>query len=90
LQLAKEKECLSCHAIDHEMGKAPSFQSIAKKYPNTDAVVESLALKVRNGGVGHWGPAPMPSAGARPAVNDEESKQLVAWIMSMRQGSNQQ
>jgi len=87
MQLAEQKQCMTCHAVDHDMPKAPSFTSIAKKYP--DAALEVLAAKVRNGGEGHWGAAPMPSAGARVEVTDEESRQLVAWILNMRQDSKQ-
>jgi cytochrome c len=87
MQLAEQKQCMTCHAVDKEMPKAPSFTSIARKYP--DAALEMLAGKVRNGGEGHWGAAPMPSAGARVEVTDEESRQLVAWILNMREGSKQ-
>lgn len=87
MQLAEQKQCMTCHAIDKEMPKAPSFTSIANKYP--DAALEMLAGKVRNGGEGHWGSAPMPPAGARVEVSADESKQLVAWILNMRQDSKQ-
>ncbi|MDX9698197.1 MAG: hypothetical protein RBT55_01340 [Rhodocyclaceae bacterium] len=70
------------------MSKAPSFKNIAQKYP--DEALEMLAAKVRNGGEGHWGAAPMPPAGARVDVSDDESRQLVAWILNMRQGQKQE
>jgi len=81
LELAKEKECMSCHAIDKEMPKAPSFKDIANKYSDRFQVM--LEHKVMSGGVGHWGSAPMPGVGARPAVSEDEATQLVAWILSL-------
>ncbi|MNZ28846.1 Cytochrome c-552 precursor [compost metagenome] len=90
MRLAEEKQCMSCHAIDRDMSKAPSFVNIAQKYPNTTETTEMLVSKVRNGGVGHWGSAPMPLAGARVDVSDDEANQLVQWILSMRPGNKQE
>jgi cytochrome c len=81
LKLAQEKECFSCHALDRDMSKAPSFQSIARKYP--DKYQPALVHKVLVGGVGHWGSAPMPDQGARAKVNEEEASRLVEWILSL-------
>jgi cytochrome c len=81
--LAKAKECLSCHSIDKEGAKAPSFKAIATKYKGVKNADIALTQTVKNGGVGHWGNAPMP-AGGRPTVTDAEAKELVAWVLSQK------
>ena len=83
-ELAKSKECMSCPDVDKEMPKAPSFLSISKKYRGVANAEGMLVQKVRVGGVGHWGPNPMPGAGARPEVSDAEAKALVSWVLSLR------
>src|SRR5574340_1127462 len=69
-ELAKTKECMSCHAVDKDMPKAPSFEKIAKKYRGVANVEVMLVQKVKVGGVGHWGPNAMPGAAAREQVSD--------------------
>jgi len=83
-ELAKTKECMSCHAVDKEMPKAPSFRDIAKKYNGMANVETMLVQKVREGGVGHWGANPMPGAGARAKVSEDEAQALVAWVLSQK------
>ena len=82
--LAESKQCFSCHALDQEMPKAPSFKAIARKYKGMSNAELMLAQKVKAGGVGHWGPAAMPPAGPRPAVSDAEAKELVQWVLSQK------
>ncbi|MGZ9031359.1 MAG: c-type cytochrome [Burkholderiaceae bacterium] len=80
--LAKSKQCFSCHALERET-HAPPFKLLARNYggiPNADYILER---KVRWGGLGHWGSEPMPAAGPRPAVSEEEAKELVAWILRL-------
>lgn len=79
--LLESKECMSCHALDMDMSKAPSFQKIARKYHGMTNIEVMLTQKVEAGGVGHWGPSPMPGAGARPAVSSEEARVLVDWVL---------
>jgi cytochrome c len=83
--LAESKQCFSCHAMDKEMPKAPSFKAIAKKYKGMANAEVMLARKVQVGGEGHWGAAPMPaSGGARPVVSEAEAKELVGWVLSQK------
>ena len=82
--LAQSKQCFSCHALDKEMPKAPSFKAIARKYKGVANAEVMLADKVRVGGVGHWGSAPMPAAGPRPAVSEAEAKELAAWVLAQK------
>jgi len=87
--LAVEKGCFSCHTSSvqssntMQMSKAPSFKAIAEKYKGQANVEANLAIKIKNGGIGHWGSTPMPSSeGNRPDVSEAEAKELAAWILA--------
>lgn len=86
--LAMEKQCFSCHplsmnkSIVTQISKAPDFKSIAEKYRGQASAEASLALKIKNGGIEHWGSTPMPSTeGNRPNVSEAEAKELADWIL---------
>ena len=78
--LATSKNCMACHAVDKKL-VGPSFKDIAKKYAGDKAAADKLAEKVIKGGAGAWGPVPMP---ANPQVSADESKKLVAWVLSQK------
>ena len=78
-QLAKDKNCLACHAIDKKL-VGPSYKDIAAKYKGDKNAQAMLVKKVRDGGVGVWGQIPMP---ANPQVNEQEAQALVKWVLSM-------
>ena len=78
-QLAKDKNCLACHAIDKKL-VGPSYKDIAAKYKGDKNAQAMLVKKVRDGGVGVFGQIPMP---ANPQVNEQEAQTLVKWILSM-------
>ena len=78
-QLAKDKNCLACHALDKKL-VGPSYKDIAAKYKSDKNAQAMLVKKVRDGGVGVWGQIPMP---ANPQVNEQEAQTLVKWILSM-------
>ena len=78
-ELARNKNCLACHKVDAKL-VGPSFQEIAAKYKGDAAAADTLATKVKEGGVGAWGQIPMPP---NPQVSDDEAKTLVDWIMSL-------
>ena len=80
LELAKQKNCLACHAVDKKL-VGPAYKDVAKKYANDKDAAPRLAKKVREGGVGVWGQIPMP---ANPQVNEAESLQLVKWVLSLK------
>jgi cytochrome c len=81
--LAKEKQCFACHSVDKER-QAPSFVLLARNYRNASNADRMLERKVVSGGLGHWGTEPMPAAGPRPAVSEDEARELVAWILSLK------
>ena len=78
-QLAKDKNCLACHAADKKL-VGPSYKDIAAKYKADKNAQAMLVKKVREGGVGVWGQIPMP---ANPQVNEQEAQALVKWVLSM-------
>lgn len=80
LELAKQKNCLACHAVDKKL-VGPAYKDVAAKYANDKDAATRLAKKVREGGVGVWGQIPMP---ANPQVNEAESLQLVKWVLSLK------
>ena len=79
LALATAKNCLSCHNIGKKV-VGPAYKDVALKYRGDEAAAARLATKVRQGGGGVWGVVKMPS---NPQVSETESKQLVAWILSL-------
>lgn len=77
-ELAKQKNCLACHATDKKL-VGPSYKDIAAKYKGDKDAAAKLAKKIREGGVGAWGQVPMP---ANPQVNEQEAASLAKWVLS--------
>jgi cytochrome c len=79
-QLAQQKNCLACHAVDKKL-VGPAFKDVAAKYAGQKDAVDKLTQKVIKGGSGAWGAVPMP---ANPQVNQAEAKQLVEWVLKQK------
>ncbi len=79
-QLAKEKNCLACHAIDQKL-VGPAYKDVAAKYKGDKSAEAKLATKIQKGGSGVWGAIPMP---ANPQVSDAEAKTLAHWILGLK------
>jgi cytochrome c len=77
-ELAKQKNCLACHAADKKL-VGPSYKDVAAKYKGDKDAVAKLSKKIREGGVGVWGQVPMP---ANPQVNEQEAQSLAKWVLS--------
>ena len=75
--LAQKKACLACHAVDRKV-VGPSFKDIAARYKGKAAMVDALAVKIKKGGSGAWGPIPMPANN----VSDAEAKMLAQWVVA--------
>lgn len=78
--LAKAKNCLSCHAVDNKI-VGPAFKDVAKKYAGDKTAEAKLATKVVKGGSGVWGPNIMPP---NPQVSEAEAKILVKWVLALK------
>lgn len=76
--LAKQRGCLSCHAVDRKL-VGPSFQAVAQKYAGSPAMEEILAERVKGGTKGTWGPVPMPP---NNRVSISDIKTIVTWILA--------
>ena len=72
--LIQKNGCTACHAMATKL-VGPSFQDIAKKHAGKP---EYLAGKIRSGGVGVWGPIPMPAQ----TLNETDAKTVAAWLAS--------
>lgn len=76
--LAKENGCLACHNVDRKV-VGPSYKDVSKKYRGDPKAAALLEDKVRKGGKGTWGPAPMPP---QTRVSDADLKAIIGWILS--------
>lgn len=78
--LAKKYACTACHAIDKKL-VGPSYKDVAAKYKGDAKAEEKLAVKVKKGGSGVFGPVPMPP---NPNVPDADVAKLVKWVLSVK------
>ncbi|MCF6212058.1 MAG: c-type cytochrome [Gammaproteobacteria bacterium] len=80
LDLAKKSGCLACHGIDKKI-VGPSWHDIAAKYKDDTGARDLLIDKVKKGGKGTWGSAPMPPFS--PRVSDANIEKLVDFILAL-------
>ena len=80
LELVAKSDCLTCHKVA-EASVGPAYEAIAAKYPDNDAVVDSLSQKIIKGGAGNWGTVPMtPHADLSP----DDAKAMVKYVLSLK------
>jgi cytochrome c len=79
-ELAQQKTCMACHAIDHKI-VGPSYKDVAAKYAGQRDAADRLADKIIKGGSGVWGAVPMP---ANPKVSPSEARQLAIWVLGIK------
>ena len=79
-QLAQQKNCMACHAVDKKQ-VGPAYKDVAAKYAGQKDAVDKLSQKVLKGGSGVWGPVPMPP---NAQVSEAEAKQLVQWVLTIK------
>jgi cytochrome c len=77
--LAKQHNCLQCHATDKKI-LGPSYKDVAKKYKGNKDAAALLVKHVRTGSKGVWGPIPMPP---NDKVNEADATTIVKWILAM-------
>ena len=78
-QLMQQHNCQACHAVDKKL-VGPASKDVAKKYVTDSSAPEKLALKIKTGGGGVWGPIPMPPNN----VSDADLSKLVGWILTRK------
>ncbi|MEO8104362.1 MAG: c-type cytochrome [Betaproteobacteria bacterium] len=79
-ELAKKNNCTACHKIEGKL-VGPAYKDVAAKYKGDKKAEAMLIEKVKKGGMGVWGPIPMPP---NAAVKDEDIKTLVKWVLSLK------
>lgn len=72
--------CNACHQIDKRV-VGPSFKEVAAKYGADSGAASRLSAKIKQGGSGVWGAAPMPP---NAALSDADLQQLVSWILQQK------
>ncbi|MEQ4618798.1 MAG: c-type cytochrome [Corticimicrobacter sp.] len=80
LPLARQKTCMSCHALERKM-VGPAYLDVAARYAGQPDAAARLAQSIMQGSRGNWGPVPMP---ASPRVTPAEAGQLARWILSLQ------
>lgn len=80
LELIGASDCMTCHALDRKV-IGPAYVDVAKKYENTDAVIDTLVSKIKKGGMGNWGNIPMTP---HPDLSDADAREMVKYIMSLK------
>ena len=78
LDAARAAACTACHGVTEKL-VGPSFRSIGEKYAGEGTAESRLVAKVKAGGGGIWGPAPMP---AQTQLPDADAHALVQWILA--------
>jgi cytochrome c len=79
-QLFQSNDCVTCHAIDHQV-VGPSYIAVAKKFAGQKDAVPTLVSAIKNGHVGTWGMVPMPP---HPNLTDAQIKEIVDWILTLK------
>ncbi len=80
LALVAKSDCFTCHKVA-ETSTGPAYTAVAAKYPNNQAVIDSLSEKVIKGGSGNWGSVPMI---AHPSISSEDAKSMVEYVLSLK------
>jgi cytochrome c551/c552 len=75
LALSRKHVCVACHAVDAKL-VGPSFHDVARKYDGRADAVAYLAGKIRAGGAGVWGAAPMPPQ----SLPEADAKAIAQWL----------
>ena len=82
--LARDKGCMECHAVDKEVW-GPSYRQIAKYYRPLANGKALMAQKIVKGGGEHYGDRSMPAHATRPVtVSEAEAERIAAWILTTR------
>lgn len=80
LNLVATSDCLTCHQIETK-STGPAYVEVAAKYPDNDAVVDSLADKIIKGGSGNWGSVPMTP---HPSISKDDARAMVKYVLSLK------
>jgi len=76
-ELAKAKNCMTCHAVDKKI-VGPAYKDVTAKRASEKGAEAALAAKIKGGSKGEWGQVPMPANN----VTDAEAATLAKWVLS--------
>lgn len=76
-ELAKAKNCMTCHSIDKKI-VGPAYKDVTAKFGGQKGAEATLAAKIKGGSQGEWGAVPMPANN----VTDAEAASLAKWVLS--------
>lgn len=76
-ELAKAKNCTTCHAIDKKI-VGPSYKDVAAKRGTDKGAEAALAARIKGGSKGEWGNVPMPANN----VTEAEAATLAKWVLA--------
>lgn len=77
--LAKKKNCMSCHALEKKI-VGPAYKDIVAKRAADKGAEAALATKIKAGSKGEWGNVPMPPNN----VTEAEAATLAKWVLSLK------
>ncbi len=75
--LAKAKNCMTCHAFDKKI-VGPSYKDVIAKRAGEKGIEATMAAKIKNGSKNEWGAVPMPPNN----VTEAEAATLAKWVLS--------
>jgi cytochrome c len=81
-ELLKKHGCTVCHATDKKI-VGPAYIDVAAKYKGDPKAPAMLMEKVKKGGVGNWGPPPIPMP-PNDKVPDADIKAMVTYVLSLK------
>ena len=79
LDLAKAKNCMTCHAVDKKI-VGPAYKDIVAKRAADKGAEAALTAKIKAGSKGEWGQVPMPPNN----VTEAEAATLAKWILTLK------
>jgi cytochrome c len=82
--LIQSLDCKSCHKLE-EKSVGPAYVAVSQKYEKNAGAVNHLVNKIIKGGAGVWGEVAMP---AHPNLKESDTRQIVAYILSLAGGSS--
>ena len=71
--------CLGCHSVDKKI-VGPAFRDVAAKYKSDPQATSKVAARIRSGGSGTWGPAPMPPMAG---LSDVQATALATYVLAL-------
>lgn len=80
MAMAQKSGCLACHALDKKL-VGPAWNEVGKKYAGNAAAAAQLAVKIKKGSNGIWGPIPMPP---NATVKDADIKTMVEFVLTLK------